>query len=258
MAVIAPEVSSLAQRLLILFHPEELVLFGSQAADTARPDSDADFLVVLGPTGEPRESREARVLPLNMGRGMRVHVLPLTVPEIRDALAHGNTAVRDALATGIRVSADGRRSRHAALAGEWSRMAAAAEWLERAQGDLTVAAAILPTKQYWAVAFHAQQAIEKALQALIYHLGGEPARTHDLTELMLEVARLDAQVGRRLLLRHQGAAAEITKHAVQARYPNEKTIDEAGARTAVDVARAVVGDVAELLASAPAGGTSPE
>ena len=45
----------MAKRIAKRFHPEKIILFGSYAMGTARPDSDADLLVVMNCRGSKRE-----------------------------------------------------------------------------------------------------------------------------------------------------------------------------------------------------------
>src|SRR5215471_19661264 len=94
----------------------------------------------------------------------------------------------------------------------------AAEWLLHAESDLTYAKlgqdqpAILRNQ----VAFHAEQATEKAFKAVLVHLGVEFPRTHDLQSLFL-------------LLRNSGVseqpeiekATALTRFAAEARYPGD-------------------------------------
>lgn len=49
-----PEVRQMVQRIAELFDPERIILFGSRARGTARPDSDVDLIVVLPFTGSCR------------------------------------------------------------------------------------------------------------------------------------------------------------------------------------------------------------
>jgi len=44
----------MAERIARRFHPERIILFGSHAAGTAGPDSDADLLVVMNCRGSKR------------------------------------------------------------------------------------------------------------------------------------------------------------------------------------------------------------
>ena len=103
-------------------------------------------------------------------------------------------------------------------------MAVVREWLGKAEGDLTSARVLLsggaPT---WAICFHAQQAVEKYIKALLVLQGTHFGKTHDIGELLelLPLAQrppLDAE-----------AAVELTRSAVASRYPDmtEPTSEEA-------------------------------
>lgn len=62
----------------------------------------------------------------------------------------------------------------------------AVRWLSKARTDLALATVILergPDMDPWVGCFHAQQAAEKALKALLVARGVEPPHTHDLGAL---------------------------------------------------------------------------
>jgi predicted nucleotidyltransferase len=48
---VTPNIDSMVQRIVNKFHPEKIILFGSQARGTAGPDSDVDLLVVMSLEG---------------------------------------------------------------------------------------------------------------------------------------------------------------------------------------------------------------
>ena len=244
------------QRLVAALAPEEIILFGSQARGTARPDSDADLLAVLPASADavPVEERRRRAWLAVRGdlaeHNFEADVFAYTLAELRCRLAAGDTVVRDALAQGVVFSPQhGGRSRYAGLAREWSCVAAARAWLSYAEDDLRDAAARLTdSRPVWRnAAYHAQQAAEKALKALIFHLGDEPPRTHDLVQLLVHLATLDRAVGTRLLAAHQNAAAELTLFAVTPRYPGAGDVSPEQARSAVSAAQAIVAAVRQAV-----------
>jgi HEPN domain-containing protein len=87
-------------------------------------------------------------------------------------------------------------------------------WLDKASEDLAAGDLILKgtIPSYGTVSFHAQQAAEKALKALLIRHQIEFGRTHNLTELLrlAEVSRCGA---RRETARRGGA------HALRGRSP---------------------------------------
>ena len=207
-------------------------------------------MVVLRAAAEPLGTRERRAREALGPAGWRRvdgHVWAYTPEELRQQLHRGSTAVRDALARGTRLFPANGRSRHAVLAEEWSATGARETLLEKAQDDLFAAEQLLSAmgtrSAWWTVAFHAQQAAEKALKALVYHLGGEPDRTHSLGDLALKASELDPIRGRRILLKDQPRLVDLAKHAVQPRYTDVPPVSEAEARAAVATARDVVADI---------------
>jgi HEPN domain-containing protein len=116
-------------------------------------------------------------------------------------------------------------------------------WLAKSDSDLAAGHRLLAGGPYDVVCFHAQQAIEKLLKALLAFYDQPPPRTHDLEELQ-----------RLLLAIHDNpdlAAIELfeaSDYAVMARYdlqfwPDEETAVEAVA-LAVEVKRIVLAAVA--------------
>jgi HEPN domain-containing protein len=235
------------RRIAASLAPEEVILFGSRARGDARPDSDAALLAVLPQVAEalsPDERHRRAWLAVRgdmMQPGVEVDVFAYTVAEMRGHLAAGDTVVRDALSEGTLLHPSaGRRSRYAALAGEWSRVETVAAWLQSAAEDLEEAGgARLPRNALC----HAQQAVEKALKALTFHLGADPAQTHDLWQLLVDIAVLNPAIGSRLLAAHQNPAAELTRLSVTPRYPRTGNISSGQAMVAVACAGAIVAAV---------------
>ncbi len=51
------QIDRMVQRIVRKFHPEQVILFGSQARGDAGPDSDVDLLVVMDFEGPAHEKR---------------------------------------------------------------------------------------------------------------------------------------------------------------------------------------------------------
>jgi HEPN domain-containing protein len=122
-------------------------------------------------------------------------------------------------------------------------------WLSKAAADLRVCD-LLSTAggdQLEAIAFHAQQAAEKALKAyLVWHQVEFP-KTHDIQRLLELVAGYDQQLAH-LLAR----AADLTPYGVEYRYPGEyPPITRDDAASAVVMSREVHGEVIKRLPGGP-------
>jgi len=128
-------------------------------------------------------------------------------------------------------------------------------WLKFATVDLAAADALLELHRDdidpWVMAFHAQQAAEKAAKALLLSLEIEFPRTHDLATLL---SRLPTE----LVDRMTPGVAGLTVFSVGVRYPTaswdplavDDQVDHTEAVAAVDVARRFLAQVLGLIASA--------
>jgi HEPN domain-containing protein len=119
------------------------------------------------------------------------------------------------------------------------------QWLAKAEEDLFVSGVILEAEMasYDTAGFHAQQAAEKALKALLVRHQIEFRRTHELQELLALAEPVAAGIHARL-----AAAETLTAYAVDARYPGpQPPLDKDEAARQVAVAGAVVAQVRDLL-----------
>lgn len=96
------------------------------------------------------------------------------------------------------------------------------EWVLKAMRDAESAQFLLdmfpPPLEI--IGFHAEQAVEKSLKAVIVSEGLDPPRTHDLVFLH---QRCVDQVG--LDFKQVELCARLTPYAVDQRYPTETAID---------------------------------
>ena len=88
-------------------------------------------------------------------------------------------------------------------------------WVDQAQYDLETARAMLASGRHLYVLFCCQQAVEKALKAVIVRKSGElPPRIHNLLRLA-EAAQIQSDRER---IRFLG---ELSAYYIQSRYPEE-------------------------------------
>jgi HEPN domain-containing protein len=98
-----------------------------------------------------------------------------------------------------------------------SRSALVAEWVRKAEADLDLAKreqAYPGASNSDAIGFHAQQAVEKIMKAVLIACGQTPPRTHDLS--VLDQLLVSAGVGSTAATND---LAMLTVAAVHARYP---------------------------------------
>lgn len=92
------------------------------------------------------------------------------------------------------------------------------QWLDRAEKDLRAAGVLLESgiEDYENVGFHAQQAAEKFIKALLVCHQIEFPKTHDISRLRDLVAQVDEGLAGRLEL-----ADPLTPYGVEFRYPGD-------------------------------------
>jgi len=94
------------------------------------------------------------------------------------------------------------------------RLGAALEWLSRARSDLALARAKPKGVYLEDLCFHAQQAAEKAIKALLICHRVQFPYVHDLAALLTLLERATGE-----LPEHIRQAERLTQFAVRARYP---------------------------------------
>ena len=92
------------------------------------------------------------------------------------------------------------------------------EWLKFAIIDFEMAEDLLSLKDRYAggVAYHAQQAAEKALKAYLLHHNEEIPKTHDLVLLIRRCAQIHIE-----FLTIEPIAAQLNPFSIQTRYPDD-------------------------------------
>ena len=124
-------------------------------------------------------------------------------------------------------------------------------WLEKADEDLAVADHLLAAKTpfFSAVRFHAQQAAEKYLKALLAHYQIEFPKTHDLDRLVELASSAQATLPSDL---HR--VATLNAYGVAVRYPGDfPEVHEEEATTALEVAKEVQDIVLRWIREPPPG-----
>jgi HEPN domain-containing protein len=118
------------------------------------------------------------------------------------------------------------------------------DWLRKAEGDLNAAELLLTVDQedYFAAAFHAQQAAEKFLKALLVRHQVPFPKTHDIEHLLRLVSPAEPSLAQELPSAHI-----LTPFGVEFRYPGEQTAKLEAAQEALEEANRVKEAVLKCL-----------
>jgi len=92
----------------------------------------------------------------------------------------------------------------------------ACAWMKYALRDLRAAKTLLQETLWAESTFHAQQAAEKALKAVLTALGTRPPRTHNIKRLVMELKSAGVDTGEI----EDAEVYSLTQYAVEARYPD--------------------------------------
>lgn len=111
-----------------------------------------------------------------------------------------------------------------------------ADWLRYARSDLELARVVRPDEVLFeGLCFHAQQAAEKALKAVLIAKGVPPPKTHNIRTL------LDLLPQEVIAPQEIEDAASLTDYAVTSRYPGDfESVDEEEYEETVRLAENVV------------------
>lgn len=114
------------------------------------------------------------------------------------------------------------------------------EWLKRARDDLRAARVALDAEPplTWVALFHAQQAAEKSLKAVLIAHERLAPRTHDLAVLLGSAVQVAPA-----LSGLQQEADRLSPYAVDPRYPGTEDYTTEEARTALGDAGRILGAV---------------
>lgn len=191
----AEVVAEMTARIRETIAPEKTVLFGSRARGEARTSSDFDLLIIA-PSTLPRWQRTPSLYRLLAGLGVPKDIVwwtPEEVAEWRGVRSHFiNTVLKS--------------PREHALG-----------LLAKAEHDLVAARATPSTGRAMdMVCFHARQATEKSLKALLALHDAEYPWRHDLGELV-ELARPFASE----VVALEERVIQLSPFAVEARYDDE-------------------------------------
>jgi HEPN domain-containing protein len=121
-------------------------------------------------------------------------------------------------------------------------------WLRKAEGDLRAAERLLEVQQedYFATAFHAQQAAEKFLKAFLVRLQIPFPKTHNIEQLLQLAMPSDPSLEEEL-----ASAVTLTPYGVEFRYPGEEIADFETAKQALEEAKwvktAILGRLKDYL-----------
>ena len=122
------------------------------------------------------------------------------------------------------------------------------EWLRRAKINLAKAQQAKPEEVLWEdMCFDAQQAVEKAIKAILVSQQIDFPKTHDIAQVLTLLDQSDQQVPEEFW-----QADRLTQYAMETRYPGEaEPVTEDEYQEAVTIAEQVVQWAENILSTDP-------
>lgn len=163
----------ITKRIVDIYKPDLIILYGSQARGNQRDGSDADLLIVKE-THERPINRRIRVESILSDRLIPLDITVYTPQEFRYLFSLGSPFVEEIIKEGRVV---------------YMRKVTES-WLKDAQDELESASILFEHGKYRGTCYHSQQCVEKGLKSLILEKGERPERIHDVVELLNETTKL--------------------------------------------------------------------
>ncbi len=183
------------RRILAAGSPERVILFGSHARGDTHPYSDLDLLIIEE-SDQPRSGRCARYAKVLAGVYPERDVVAWTPEEVSAWADVPNAFITTALREGRALysrpdSTPAPPIRQAPVQAErpgvprrFSMIDLTRGWLLKGRSDLISARTMIAgAGPYDTACFHAQQAVEKFLKAIVAHAGKTIPKTHNLIDL---------------------------------------------------------------------------
>lgn len=218
-------VNEIVAILISRFNPRRIYLFGSRARGEAHPDSDYDFLIEIDKKPEG----------ISVTRQGMTWLSDFSDAEVQVHLRYGGQLERrkdDPGTIDWDVVREGRLvfalqglpaiipgpNRSAVRERPGGVPDSFAGWLAHAERDMRLAVHLSSDFAEWkeSICYHAQQAAEKFLKALIIAQHAHPVRTHHLDQLVRDVRKLGFDLGDL-----EEDAKFLSPFAVDVRYPED-------------------------------------
>ncbi|MGH7599857.1 MAG: HEPN domain-containing protein [bacterium] len=187
-----PLIENMTARIVAEYHPEQIILYGSQTTGKARPGSDIDLFLVKQ-TNESFVARCAAVKRIVQSLRSKAPVSPLVLnpDEVRKRLSRGDQFIQQIIEQGIHLyhHRPDRWSGDLSMAVKRKDSLYPKDWLRVADRDWQRVEKRLVEGDQEDAGFRLQQALEKYLKAFLLASGWELDKTHDLSKLLEEAIK---------------------------------------------------------------------
>jgi len=237
-------IEAMVARLRDEYGAEAVILYGSRADGSARPDSDVDLMIIKSDTsgGIIERSLEVGGILSDFRRRYDLDAHVATQRQIEGMLAQGNHFVQDVILQGRVLYDDGCFKRYVELARKSYAMNPQESefpeyWIRIAERDYDRMRRMFRDDDPEGAGYYLQQAAEKFFKAYLIRQGWRLRRTHDLSSLLDDAVRYDATLEQyravcELVSMYQ-FAERYPRYTLEAYYPNLPVMSDENVRAAL-------------------------
>jgi HEPN domain-containing protein/predicted nucleotidyltransferase len=214
-------IEAMAERLRDEYGAEAVILYGSRADGSARPDSDVDLMIIKSDAsgGMIERSLEVGDILSDFRRRYDLDAHVATQGQVEGMLAQGNHFVQDVILQGRVLYEDGCFKRYVELARKSYNMNPQESefpeyWIRIAERDYDRMLILFDNDDPVGAGYYIQQATEKFFKAYLIRQGWRLRRTHDLGRLLDYAVRYDAT-----LEQYRAVCALVSMYHFTGRYP---------------------------------------
>ena len=219
-------IEAMAARLRDEYGAEAVILYGSRADGSARPDSDVDLMIIKsGLSNSIERFKEVCAALSDLEDGLRLDTRTYTPAEVERTLARGDHFVQDIILRGKALHKGEEFAKYIEMAEKSYNMNPQdseypEDWIEVAKEDLEMSTILLESGHPRGAGYNLQQAVEKFFKAYLIRQGWRLQRTHDLVELLENALQYDSD-----LEEFRSVCKLVTNYALAGRYPTSRESD---------------------------------
>ena len=190
-------IEAMAARLRDEYGAEAVILYGSRADGSARPDSDVDLMIIKDGVSDYQEHvSKVRSFLADLRGGLYLDVHIYTPEQVKRTLAKGDHFVQDVILKGMALQEGEGFDRYLGMALKSYNMSPQESeypdaWSEIADGDYTRASRLLNLTDSKGAGFFLHQSLENFFKAYLIRQGWRARREHNLENLLDYALRYD-------------------------------------------------------------------
>ena len=250
-------IEAMAERLRDDYGAEAVILYGSRADGSARPDSDVDLLIIKSdaPQGFFETFEEVNSVLSDIKCRLSLDARVYAPEQIEKTLATGDHFVQDIILRGKVLHKGEGFTKYIELAEKSYDMnpqdsGYPEDWIEVAEEDLEMSRILLESGHPRGAGYNLQQAVEKFFKAYLIRQGWRLQRAHDIVRLLDDALQYDEA-----LEEYRSVCRLVSKYSLAGRYPASRSESSDLPVMDDENVRAALAEITPLIERLQAGST---